>query len=149
MQRPARRAGHGVNVRTVRQVIGGPVCPEVAGPVPRPIPPPGVVNARLSAVAAGRMPACFQAGRYGTNHATFRYQRRAGPGGAGAEVISLTQRKSGPAQIVPIMDLGACVPAATAGRLERLDPGDLDCACRPLRGDRGQLRPGASLGRHT
>jgi peptidoglycan/xylan/chitin deacetylase (PgdA/CDA1 family) len=112
----ARHAGHGVSVRTVRQVIGGPVRPAVAGPGPRPIPPPGVVNSRLSAVAAGGMPACFQAGRYGTNHATFRYQRRAGPGGAGAEVISLTQRKSGTAQIVPTMDLGACAPAAAAGR---------------------------------
>ena len=112
----ARQAGHGVSVRTVRQVIGGPVRPAVAGPGPRPIPPPGVVNSRLSAVAAGGLPACFQAGRFGTNHATFRYQRRAGPGGAGAEVISLTQRKSGTAQIVPTMDLGACAPAAAAGR---------------------------------
>jgi peptidoglycan/xylan/chitin deacetylase (PgdA/CDA1 family) len=112
----ARQAGHGVSVRTVRQVIGGPVRPAVAGPAPRPIPPPGVVNSRLTAVTASGMPACFQAGRYGTNHAAFRYQRRAGPGGAGAEVISLTQRKSGTAQIVPTMDLGACAPAATAGR---------------------------------
>ena len=112
----ARQAGHGVSVRTVRQVIGGPVRPAVAGPAPRPIPPPGVVNSGLTAVAAGGTPACFQAGRYGTNHATFRYQRRAGPGGTGAEVISLTQRKSGTAQIVPTMDLGACAPAATAGR---------------------------------
>lgn len=112
----AGQAGAGVSVRTVRQVIGGPVRPAVAGPGPRPIPPPGVVNSRLSAVAAGGMPACFQAGRYGTNHATFRYRRRGGPGGAGAEVISVTQRKSGTAQIVPAMDLGACAPAATAGR---------------------------------
>jgi peptidoglycan/xylan/chitin deacetylase (PgdA/CDA1 family) len=111
----ARQAGHGVSVRTVRQVIGGPVRPAVAGPGPRPVPPPGVVNSRLSAVTAAGMPACFQAGRYGTNHATFRYQPRAGPGGAGAEVISLTQRKSGSAQLVPAMDLGACAPAVTAG----------------------------------
>ena len=183
----ARQAGHGVSVRTVRQVIGGPVRPAVAGPAPRPIPPPGVVNSRLTAVTAGGTPACFQAGRYGTNHATFRYQRRAGPGGAGAEVISLTQRKSGTAQIVPTMDLGACAPAATAGRrytlgawykssgpvvfntylpdrhrqlgvldqqpaagrLARLDPGDLDRPRRPVRGDRGQLRPGAHLRRHA
>ena len=111
----AGQAGHGVSVRTVRQVIGGPVRPAVAGPGPRLIPPPGVINSGLSAVAAGGLPACFQAGRYGTNHATFRYQRRAGPGGTGAEVISLTQRKSGTAQIVPTMDLGACAPAAAAG----------------------------------
>jgi peptidoglycan/xylan/chitin deacetylase (PgdA/CDA1 family) len=112
----ARQAGHGVSVRTVRQVIGGPVRPAVAGPAPRPIPPPGVVNSRLTAVTAGGRPACFQAGRYGTNHATFHFQRGDGPGGAGVEVISLTQRKSGTAQIVPTMDLGACAPAAIAGR---------------------------------
>jgi len=112
----ARQAGHGVSVRTVRQVIGGPVRPAVAGPGPPRIPPPGVANSRLSAVTAGGIPACFQPGRYGTNHATFRYRRRAGPGGAGAELISLTQRRSGTAQLVPAMDLGTCAPGVTAGR---------------------------------
>ena len=119
----ARQAGRGVSVRTVRQVIGGPVRRAVAAPGPPPIPPPGVVNSRLSAVAAGGVPACFQAGHYGSNHATFRYRRRAGPGGAGAEVISLTQRRSGTAQLVPAMDLGACAPAVTAGRSYRWAPG--------------------------
>ncbi len=79
----SRQAGHGISVRTVRQVIGGPVRPAVAGPAPARIPPPGVANSRLSAVTAGGVPACFQAGRYGTNHATFRYRpgpARAGPG---------------------------------------------------------------------
>ena len=112
----SRQAAHGVSVRTVRQVIGGPVRPAVAGPAPQRIPPPGVANSRLSAVGAGGIPACFQAGRYGTNHATFRYRRHAGPGRAGAEVISLTQRRSGTAQLVPTMDLGTCAPAVTAGR---------------------------------
>jgi peptidoglycan/xylan/chitin deacetylase (PgdA/CDA1 family) len=111
-----RQAGHGVSVRTVRQVIGGPVRPAVAGPGPPRIPPPGVANSRLSAVTAGGIPACFQAGRYGTNHATFRYRPRAGPGGAGAELISLTQRRSGTAQLVPTMDLGTCAPGVSAGR---------------------------------
>ena len=55
-----RQAGHGVSVRTVRQVIGGPVRPAVAGPGPPRIPPPGVANSRLSAVTAGGIPACFQ-----------------------------------------------------------------------------------------
>ncbi len=111
-----RQAGHGVSVRTVRQVIGGPVRPAVAGPAPPQIPPPGVANARLSAVTAQGIPACFQAGRYGTNHATFRYRPPRRPGGAGAELISLTQRRSGTAQLVPAMDLGACAPGASAGR---------------------------------
>ncbi|MDX6335270.1 MAG: hypothetical protein QOG05_2610 [Streptosporangiaceae bacterium] len=112
----SRQAAHGVSVRTVRQVIGGPVRPAVAGPAPQRIPPPGVANSRLSAVGAGGIPACFQAGRFGTNHATFRYRRHAGPGRAGAEVVSLTQRRSGTAQLVPTMDLGTCAPGVTAGR---------------------------------
>ncbi len=112
----SRQASQGVSVRTVRQVIGGPVRPAVAGPQPRRIPPPGVANSRLSVVAAGGIPACFQTGRYGANHATFRYLRHAGPRGAGAEVISLTQRRSGTAQLVPALDLGACAPQVSAGR---------------------------------
>jgi peptidoglycan/xylan/chitin deacetylase (PgdA/CDA1 family) len=112
----SKQASHRVSVRTVRQVIGGPVRPAVAGPRPGRIRPPGVANSRLTAVAAGGIPACFQAGHYGTNHATFRYLRHAGPGRSGAEVVSLTHRKSGTAQLVPALDLGACAPEVTAGR---------------------------------
>lgn len=112
----SRQAGHGVSVRTVRQVIGGPVRPVVAGPRPPRIGPPGVANSRLSAVAASGVPACFQTATYGTNHATFRYLRRAGPAGAGAELITLTQRTSGTAQLLPALDLGACAPTVSAGR---------------------------------
>ncbi len=77
----SRQDGNGVSVQTVRQVVGGPVRPAVAGPVPRRVPPPGVRNARLAAVSASGVPACFQSGRYGTNQATFRYQARGGPAG--------------------------------------------------------------------
>jgi peptidoglycan/xylan/chitin deacetylase (PgdA/CDA1 family) len=111
----SRQAGHGVSVRTVRQVIGGPVRPAVAGPRPPPIPRPGVLNSRLTRVGANGTPACFQTARYGTNHATFRYRRDAGPGGAGAETISLTRRQSGTAQLLPALDLGECSPSVTAG----------------------------------
>ncbi len=68
------QARNGVSVRTVHQVVGGPLRPPVMGPRPLPIPPPGVTNSRLTAVAANGVPACFQASRYGTNHATFRFQ---------------------------------------------------------------------------
>lgn len=112
----SRQARHRVSVRTVRQVIGGPVRPLVAGPRPPRIPRPGVANSRLSAVTTGGIPACFETASYGTNHATFRYRRRAGPGGAGAELISVTQRKSGTAQLLPALDLGECAPAVSAGR---------------------------------
>jgi hypothetical protein len=111
----SRQAGQGVSVRTVRQVIGGPVRPTVGGPRPPRIRGPGIANSRLSAVTTSGIPACFQIGRYGTNRATFRYLRSAGPGGAGAEVISLTQRRSGTAQLIPTPDLGACAPPVSAG----------------------------------
>jgi peptidoglycan/xylan/chitin deacetylase (PgdA/CDA1 family) len=111
----SRRQANGVSVRTVSQVIKGPVRPAVAGPRPPGIPPPGVINSRLTDVTAGSVPACYQRARYGTNHAAFRYSRRGGPDGAGAEVISLTQRKSGTAQLLPTLDLGQCAPAASAG----------------------------------
>jgi peptidoglycan/xylan/chitin deacetylase (PgdA/CDA1 family) len=112
----SRQASHGVSVRTVRQVIGGRVRPAVAGPSSPRIPPPGVANSRLSAVTADGVPVCFQTARYGANRATFSYLRRGGPGGAGAERISLTDRRSGTAQLVPTLDLGACAPTVSAGR---------------------------------
>lgn len=111
----SRQASHGVSVRTIRQVIGGPVRPAVAGPAPPRIPPPGVKNSRMSVVAAGGVPACFQTVRYGANHATFRYSRHGGPGGDGAESVALTARKSGTAQVLPALDLGACAPGVSAG----------------------------------
>ena len=108
------RTSTGVSVRTIGQVIGGPVRPAVPGPPPPRIPPPGVMNPRLTEVSSG-VPACFQAARYGTNHAAFSYSSSGGPGGAGAEMISLSQRKSGTAQLLPTLDLGECAPTASAG----------------------------------
>jgi peptidoglycan/xylan/chitin deacetylase (PgdA/CDA1 family) len=111
----SRQQGHGVSVQTVAQVVGGPVHPAVAGPQPRMIPPPGVINSRLSQAAAGGVPACFQTARYGTNKASFRYRAGAGPGGTGAEFITLSQWQSGTAQLLPTLDLGACAPSVQAG----------------------------------
>lgn len=111
----ARQSGHGVRVETIRQVIGGPVRPVVAGPEPPPVPAPGVVNSRLTQPGTAGLPACFQTTHYGANHAVFRYRRQAGPAGAGAEFVTVTQRKSGTAQFLPTLDLGACAPAVSAG----------------------------------
>ncbi len=70
------QAANGTVVRTIRQVIGGPVRPPVAGPRPRPIPSPGITNAQLAATT-GAVPACFQRVVYGGTAATFRYERPA------------------------------------------------------------------------
>ena len=79
----SRQASYGVSVRTVRQVMGGPVRAVVTGPRPPRIRPPGVANSLLSAVAADGIPACFEIGRFGTNHATFSYRRQAAQAGPG------------------------------------------------------------------
>jgi peptidoglycan/xylan/chitin deacetylase (PgdA/CDA1 family) len=112
----AGQASHGVTVRTVRQVAGGPVRPLVAGPTPPPIGGPGVRNAALSARGPGGAPACFQTARYGSNTARFSYQHAGGPGGAGAETIRMTGWASGDAKLLPVLDLGQCAPPAQVGQ---------------------------------
>ena len=112
----SRQADHGVSVETVRQVVGGPVRHAVPGPRPPRLRGSGVVNSRLTAAAAGGIPACFQTSQFGANRATFQYRPHAGPGGAGAEFVSLSRRRSGTAQLLPTLDLGACAPTVSAGR---------------------------------
>jgi peptidoglycan/xylan/chitin deacetylase (PgdA/CDA1 family) len=114
------QASAGVSVQTVRQVIGGPVRPAIPGPSPPAIPPPGVINSGLALVSADGTPACYQATRYGTNHATFSYRRHGGPGGDGAELISMTGWQSGTAQLLPALDLGQCSPTVTPGQSYQL-----------------------------
>ncbi len=107
---------HGVAVATMRQVIGGPVHPAVAGPAPSKLPAAGVRNATLAARTGGGYPACFQGTSYGRNMATFRYQPGGGPHGMAAEILQVTHWSSGDAKLLPVMDLGRCAPAVTAGR---------------------------------
>jgi len=68
---------HNVAVETMRQVVGGPVRPAVAGPAPPARPAPGVANADL-ARASGGIPACFQPAAYGGSVASFSYRPGAG-----------------------------------------------------------------------
>ncbi|MGP7999901.1 MAG: polysaccharide deacetylase family protein [Streptosporangiaceae bacterium] len=112
----AGQAGHGITVRTVHQVAGGPVRPAVPGPVPPPIGGPGVSNAALSIRGPGGVPACFQTARYGSNTASFSYHPAGGPGGAGAEAIRMTGWQSGDAKLLPTLDLGQCAPGISASR---------------------------------
>jgi peptidoglycan/xylan/chitin deacetylase (PgdA/CDA1 family) len=111
-----RQAGQGVAVQTMRQVIGGPVRKPVAGPAPRHIPAPGVVNAALSRKAGNGYPACFQPSDYGHNTAAFSYAPDGGPNGTAAETLQVTNWATGDAKLLPSLDLGACAPSVTAGR---------------------------------
>jgi peptidoglycan/xylan/chitin deacetylase (PgdA/CDA1 family) len=106
---------HNVVVETMRQVIGGPLRPAVAGPVPRALPPPGVVNANLAEVA-GALPTCFQEAAYGGTVASFTYQHGSGPNGSGAETVRVTKAGAGDAKLVQTMDLGLCAPTVSPGR---------------------------------
>ncbi len=112
--------GHGVRVATMRKVIGGPVHPAVAGPVPPKLPTAGVRNATLAAGAGGGYPACFQGASYGRNIASFRYQRSGGPHGVAAETVRVTNWSSGDVKLMQTMDLGRCAPSVAAGRSYRI-----------------------------
>jgi peptidoglycan/xylan/chitin deacetylase (PgdA/CDA1 family) len=112
-----QRLGPDLQVRTVRQVIGGKAKPAVEGPVPARIPAPGVNNPGLTSLASGTgYPACFQPADYGRNSASFSYHRGAGPSGQPAETLDMVSQSSGDAKLMLETDLGACSPQVTAGR---------------------------------
>ena len=129
----AGQASHGVTVRTVHQVAGGPVRPVLAGLTPPPIRGPGISNAALSARGPGGVPACFQTARYGSNTARFSYQPGGGPGGAGAETIRMTGWTSGDAKLLPVRDLGQCAPPGQPG--QRFSVNEFYQSGRPVRFD--------------
>jgi peptidoglycan/xylan/chitin deacetylase (PgdA/CDA1 family) len=106
--------GHNVEVETMGQVIGGPVRPPVAGPSPRPLPPPGVANGDLAQVA-GAVPACFQKVNSDGSAASFSYEPGGGPHGSAAETITVTRTGTGNANLVQVMDLGLCAPSVSPG----------------------------------
>ena len=111
------QAKDNIKVETMRQVIGGPVRPAVAGPATRRVPSPGVINSRLARTwSNGASPACFQRADYGRHNASFTYGPTGGPGGAATETLRITNWVSGGAKLLPEMDLGACAPPCTAGR---------------------------------
>jgi peptidoglycan/xylan/chitin deacetylase (PgdA/CDA1 family) len=110
-----KQRSHHVVVETMGQVIGGPVRPPVAGPAPRPLPPPGVANANL-AQANGALPACFQKVDSGGTVASFTYQPGRGPHGSVAETVRVTRVGGAAAELAQTMDLGLCAPSVSSGR---------------------------------
>lgn len=112
----SQRRGPSLQVKTVRQVIGGSVKPAVMGPVPPRIPPPGVNNPQLADLAGTGLPSCYQPADFGRNAASFSYHRDAGPHGEAAETVTVTSHSSGDAKLLVETDLGACSPPVTAGR---------------------------------
>lgn len=112
----ARSATHNTVVRTVAQVVGGPVQPVVTASLP-PAPGPGVngiQNPGLETLGANGVPACWQTGGYGTNTSSFA---TVSPGHAGAvaEQLTMTGFQSGDAKLLPTLDQGECAPTVTPG----------------------------------
>jgi peptidoglycan/xylan/chitin deacetylase (PgdA/CDA1 family) len=94
-------------VRTVGDVIGGPVQPPVKGPPPT----TAVVNGKLEEQQHG-VPSCFQRASYGNNKPEF--SRVPSENGL-AERLVMHDYADGHAELVPMLDLGECALAVTAG----------------------------------
>jgi hypothetical protein len=110
------RAASGTVVKTVRQVVGGPVQPAVNGPAPTPLPGPNLFrNPSLEADADGDgKPDCWDPIGYGTNSATFTPTPDAHSGHL-AERMDVTSFASGAQRLFSHMDLGGCAPTVTPG----------------------------------
>jgi peptidoglycan/xylan/chitin deacetylase (PgdA/CDA1 family) len=123
----AQRQAPGTAVRTVGQVIGGPLrsTPLAAAAAPHGIgnpslesvAPSGAVGASLETTSAppASTPRCWMEGGYGRN--TARWQRTTDSHAGGwAERLTVTSYHSGDAKLLPQLDLGECSLPVRAGR---------------------------------
>jgi peptidoglycan/xylan/chitin deacetylase (PgdA/CDA1 family) len=113
-----QRAGTGTTVKTVQEVIGGPLRPGVAGPVP-PVGQP-LQNASLESDAnSDNLPDCWSFGTFGANTAIWSRTTDAHSGGF-AERVDVTSYTSGDRKLVMTQDLGECTPSVTPGHRQAL-----------------------------
>jgi peptidoglycan/xylan/chitin deacetylase (PgdA/CDA1 family) len=102
-------------VKTVQEVIGGPLKPAVAGPAPTPLSGPNQVrNASLESADSNGTPTCWDPVGFGSNNATFTRTTDA-HSGSYAERLAVTNYVSGAQRMFVHMDLGRCAPTVTAG----------------------------------
>ena len=105
------RQSQGTTVKTVNQVVGGPVKPVVTVD-------PGASelrNASLENPTSGSgFPDCWQAAGYGLNTPTWTRTNDARTGSR-AQQLTVTGYSSGDAKLLPSLDLGACSPTITPG----------------------------------
>jgi peptidoglycan/xylan/chitin deacetylase (PgdA/CDA1 family) len=111
-----QQAQGSVLVRTVGDVIGGPVQPAVAGPVAPPAPPGtnGVANSALNEPGPDGVPACWTHGGFGTNSPEFSLVPDAHSGATASRLV-MRDYVDGDAKLLQTMDLGTCAPAVTPG----------------------------------
>lgn len=95
-------------VRTVGDVIGGPVNPPVPGPPPTSV----VINPSLEETQDG-IPSCWMRASYGDNKPEFSTEG-ALHGGV-AERLVMREYRNGDAKLLPTEDLGTCSPAVVPG----------------------------------
>ena len=109
-----------VVVKTVAQVIGGPLLPAVPGPPPTAPPAPGanlLANPSLEQDHnEDQIPDCWQRGGSGTSTATYSLTTFA-HSGAWAQQIDVTDYASGGRRLVIRQDLGVCAPMAFPGHV--------------------------------
>jgi len=115
-------AVNGVIVRTVQQVIGGPVRPAVQGP-PLPAAPSstnGIRNGSLELGAGADLaPNCWVFDNFGQNTVTWTRTTDAHTGTYAARV-DVSGYSSGFATLSVQQDLGACTPSAVPGHQYRM-----------------------------
>jgi peptidoglycan/xylan/chitin deacetylase (PgdA/CDA1 family) len=111
----AARSALGTEVRTVREVIGGPEQATMDYP-PKPRSGNLVRNHGLETPGhLDALPACWQGVGWGENHPSFTVVEDARTGDAAAR-LDLADYVGGDAKLLPVMDLGTCSPPVEAGR---------------------------------
>jgi len=116
----APRAADGTVVKTVGDVIGGPLQAPVSGP---PLPPPSTTNMlrnpSMEQIGSNGTPTCWQRGGYGTNTAVWSDTRDAQEG-VNAQRVDITSLSSGDRKMISPQDLGVCAPPTVVGHTYRV-----------------------------
>lgn len=113
-----RQADGSIQVKTVREVIGGTTQPVVPGPAPSPPITTGNLIQNPGLETAGTVPGtprCWSQAGYGTNSPAFT---TVSPGRTGnvAQRMTMTGYVDGDAKLLPTLDMGECAPVGTAGK---------------------------------
>lgn len=105
-----------VVVRTVGDVIGGPVRPQIPGPIAPPAAPGlnGITNPSLEEQVDG-VPTCWTQGGFGANSPEFSLIPSAHSGAIASRLV-MRDYIDGDAKLLQNTDLGACAPSVLAGR---------------------------------
>jgi peptidoglycan/xylan/chitin deacetylase (PgdA/CDA1 family) len=118
----AARKPDGTTVKTVAEVIGGPVKPAVPGPPPAPRNESNQLarNPSMETDTNGdTIPDCWQRGGYGVNTAT--WSNAVNPKtGTKAMQLNISSYTDGDRRIITQQDLGGCAPQVLAGHTYRV-----------------------------